>query len=91
MATAERQAKGSGSRPVLVSNTAANMISSLHPFNKIKANATLATVRSSVLDPAKVERITGVENTFVARAGELRVVFKNEGDSVLITSVLKKD
>jgi hypothetical protein len=64
------------------------MISSLHPFSKSEANAALATIKSSVLDPAKVKKIVGVENAFVARAGDLRVVFKKEGDSVLITSVI---
>lgn len=88
MTTAERQGNGSSSRRVLVSNTAVNMISSLHPFSKSEANAALATIKSSVLDPAKVKKIVGVENAFVARAGDLRVVFKKEGDSVLITSVI---
>lgn len=88
MATVQLQGNGSGSRRVLVSNTAVNMISSLHPFNKSKANAALATIKSSVLDPAQVKKIVGVENAFVARAGDLRVVFKEEGDSVVITSVI---
>jgi hypothetical protein len=73
---------------VLVSNTAANMISSLHPFNKSKANAALATIKSSVLDPAKVKEIAGVDNAFVARAGDLRVLFETDGDAVVITSVV---
>lgn len=68
MATAQRQANGSSSRRVLVSNTAANMVSSLHPFDKAEADAVLATNTSSVLDPAKVEAIAGVDNAFVARA-----------------------
>jgi hypothetical protein len=88
MATARRKENGSSSRRVLVSNTAANMISSLHPFNRTKASAALATIKSSVLDPAKIKKIDGVDNAFVARAGDLRVVFKNEGDSVIITSVV---
>ena len=88
MATAQRQENGSTGRRVLVSNTAANMISSLHPFNKTKADAALATIKSSVLDPAKIKKIVGVDNAFVARVGDLRVVFKNEGDSVVITSVI---
>lgn len=90
MATAQRRAKGSGDRPVLVSNTAANMVSSLHPFDQTGADATMATIRSSVLDSTKVKSIAGLENAFVARAGDLRVVFRTEGDSVLITSVVKK-
>ena len=88
MATAQRQENGSSSRRVLVSNTAANMVSSLHPFDKSKANEVLAKIRSSVLDSSKVKEIVGVDNAFVARADDLRVVFRNEGNSVVITSVV---
>jgi hypothetical protein len=88
MATAQRQQNGSSSRHVVVSNPAANMISSLHPFSKSKANAALATIKSSVLDPVKVKQIIGVDNAFVARAGDLQVFFKKEGDAVVITSVV---
>jgi hypothetical protein len=88
MATAQRQENGSIDRRVIVSHTAANMVSSLHPFNKSKANAALATIKSSVLDPSNVEKIIGVDNAFVARAGNLRVFFEKEGDSVVITSII---
>ena len=88
MATAQRQEDGLSSRRVLFSNTAANMISSLHPTNKSKASAALATIKSSVVDPANVKKIVGVDNAFVARAGDLRVFFKEEGDSVVILSVV---
>jgi len=87
MATAQRQENDLIDQRVLVSNTAANMISSLHPFNKSKANAALATIKSSVLQPTKVKKIVGVDNAFVARAGKLRVFFKQEGDSLVITSI----
>ena len=90
MASTERQENGAIGRHVLVSNTAANMMSSLHPFNKSKANAALTTIKSSVLDPAKVMKIAGVDNAFVARAGNLRVFFKKEGDSVVITSIIAR-
>ncbi|NDW07297.1 hypothetical protein [Jiella pacifica] len=90
MTTVQRQENGSSNRRVLISNTAANMISSLYPFDKSKANAVRAKVQSSVLNPAKVKKIVGVDNAFVARAGNLRVVFKNEGESVVITSVVAK-
>jgi len=88
MATAHQHETGSNRRRVLVSNTAANMITSLHPFDEAKANATLATIRSSVLDAEKVRKIVGIDNAFVARAGNLRVVFEDEGDSLVITSVV---
>jgi mRNA-degrading endonuclease RelE of RelBE toxin-antitoxin system len=88
MATAQRHEGGSRSQRVSVSHTAANMISSLYPLNKSDASAALATIESSVLDPANVRKIVGVDNTFVARAGDLRVIFKKEGNSVVITSVV---
>ena len=90
MATAQRQENGASSQRVLVSNTAVNMIWSLHPFNKGKATAALEKIKSSVLDSTKVEPIIGADNAFVARAGNLRIVFKKEGDSVVITSVVKR-
>ena len=90
MATAQQYESDSSSPRVFVSNTAANMISSLHPFNKRKANAALETIKSSVLDSAKVKKIIGVDNAFVARAGALRVVFKREGNSVVISSVVRR-
>jgi hypothetical protein len=90
MAGAQGQENGSIGRRVLVSNTAANMISSLHPFDKNKAKTALANVKSSVLDPAKVKKIAGVDNAFVARAGNLQVVFKKEGNSVVITSIIAR-
>ncbi|MDP4026193.1 hypothetical protein Q8W71_26560 [Methylobacterium sp. NEAU 140] len=88
MATAQRRTTGSSTRRVLVSNAVANMVSSLHPSSKTEAAAALAAIKASVLDPARAERIVGVDNAFVARAGDLRVVFKSEGDSVVITSIV---
>jgi mRNA-degrading endonuclease RelE of RelBE toxin-antitoxin system len=90
VATAQRREKGLSSRRVLLSNTAANMISSLHPANKSKVSDALATIKSSVIDPANVKKIVGVDNAFVARAGDLRVFFKEEGESVVILSVVTK-
>jgi len=91
MATAQRQQTGSNGRRVRVSNTAANMIASLHPFDKAQAEAALATIKASVLDEAKVRKIVGVDNAFVAPAGDLRVVFENEGDAIVITSIVARD
>jgi hypothetical protein len=90
MARAQRKEDGSASRSVLVSNTAVNMISSLHPSNQARAKATLKTIMSSVLNPEKVTKIVGVDNAFVASAGDLRVVFKKDGDFFVITSVVAK-
>jgi mRNA-degrading endonuclease RelE of RelBE toxin-antitoxin system len=76
---------------VLVSNSAANMISSLHPFDESEAKAVLETVKSSVLDASTVKKIAGVDDTFVARVGQLRVIFKQQGDAVVITSVVAQN
>ncbi|TGD96308.1 hypothetical protein [Methylobacterium nonmethylotrophicum] len=73
---------------VLVSNSAADMISLLHPSDETAASATAAAIKASVLDPAKVNKLVGVDNAFVARAGELQVFFKIEGDTIVITSIL---
>jgi mRNA-degrading endonuclease RelE of RelBE toxin-antitoxin system len=88
MATAQRHGDGSGRRRVFVSTTAANMIASLHPFDRRKATAALTKIKSSVMKADNVEKIVGVDNAYVVRAGDLRVVFKEEGDSVVITSVV---
>lgn len=90
MVTAQRHENGSSNQRVLVSNAAANMVSSLYPSSKAKANATLAKIKLSVLDSSKIQKIAGVENAFVAHADNLFVVFKNEGDSVVITSILPR-
>ena len=58
--------------------------------NETKANATLAAIKGAVADPAKIKKIAGLDNAFVARSGELDVTFRVEGDSVYITSVIKK-
>lgn len=55
MATAQRLENGSSRRRVPVSNTAANMISSLYPFSKSKASAALASIKSSVINQTKVK------------------------------------
>lgn len=91
MSTAPQQQTGAGSPRVFVSNTATNMVSSLHPFDKKEADAALEKIRSSVLDPLAVKKVAGVENAFVARVDDLRVLFKHEGDSVVITSIVARD
>lgn len=72
---------------VYVSNTALNMISSLH-LSRPMAKATLENITSSVLDTTKAAPLPGVENGFVARAGKFRVLFRRKGDTVHITSVI---
>jgi len=57
---------------------------------KSDAGYLLPKIESSVLDPANVNQIVGVDNAFVAHAGNLRVVFEKEGESVVITSVITR-
>ena len=90
MATSRYLKDDPGSDHVLVTNAAANMVTSLHPYDRSKAKAALTMIKSSVLDPARVKRIIGVDNAFVARAGRLQVVFRKEGGSFVITSVIAK-
>ncbi len=90
MVTAQRQENRPDTPRVVVSNTAANMISSLHPDNTSKANAAREKVKLSVLDQTKAKKIIGVDNAFVVRADDLRVIFKKEGDSVVITSIISQ-
>ena len=91
MVTLQAKDDGLNDRQVLISSTAANMISSLHPFNKTKTLAVEKRIKSSVLDPKNVNEIVGVENAFVARAGKLRVVFTKKDEAIVITSVVAKD
>ena len=91
MVTLQAKDDGLNDRQVLISSTAANMISSLHPFNKTKSLAVEKRIKSSVLDPKNVNEIVGVENAFVARAGKLRVVFTKKDEAIVITSVVAKD
>ena len=90
MVAVQRRGKSLDDTQVSISNTAVNMISSLHPTDKSKVARTVKTVTSSVRDEKKVARIIGVENAYVARAGNLRVVFKKSGDKVVIESVVKQ-
>lgn len=88
MIVAHRQENGSDVPRVLVSNAAANMISSLYPFDEAGARVELEKITSSVRDPARVRKIAGLDNAFVARSGRLRVIFKREGEAFIITSVV---
>lgn len=90
MTAAQRQGKGSDDTRVSISNTAVNMISSLYPTDKSKVARTVERVTSSVRNEKKVARIVGVENAYVAQAGDLRVVFKKDGDRVVIESIVKQ-
>lgn len=74
-------------RRVLVSNTAATMLSTLFPRNPARVKAAIAQIQADMEDPSKVRRIVGHDGVFVSRGHGLRVVFKQDGDAAVITSV----
>ena len=87
MANAQTKTKAQPSRRVSISNTASNMLSSLHPTSKTKANAAFAAIKSDMADPTKVKKLAGFDDTYVARGHGIRVVFKKDGDKSVITSI----
>ena len=91
MPTVQRHGDSSGSPQVLISNTAINMILSLHHADKERVNKTIQQLTFTVRDQSKAEPLKGLENVYVARSGDLRVIFKREGASVVIKSVVKRD
>ncbi len=87
MPDAQARTKGQGGSVVLISNTAANMLSSLHPHSRNKAQAAIENIKSDIDDPTKVKKLIGYDNVFVAYGHGMRVVFTREGDSSVVTSV----
>lgn len=86
MATREIKTAGQGKR-VSMSNTASNMLASIFPRNKSKANAAFETIKSDISDPGKVAKVVGFEDLYVARGHDMRIVFKQDEESATITSV----
>lgn len=63
------------------------MISSLVGASATKAKAAIKTIEADIKDPTKVRKLDGYDNVFVARGHGMRVVFKTEGESSVITAV----
>jgi mRNA-degrading endonuclease RelE of RelBE toxin-antitoxin system len=90
MPTAQRDGDSVGSPEVLISNTAINMISSLHHADNERVEKTIQQLTFMVKDQSKAEPLKGLENAYVVRSGDLRVIFKREGARLVIESVVKR-
>ncbi|MET7242509.1 hypothetical protein ABZT49_04015 [Methylobacterium sp. EM32] len=87
MADARITSEHQPERRVSISNTASNMLASLFPTNKAKVDAAFETIKSDMADPAKVQKLVGFDDVYVARGHGIRVVFKQDGEDALITAV----
>jgi mRNA-degrading endonuclease RelE of RelBE toxin-antitoxin system len=87
MPNAEIGSKGGAQQRVSVSNTAANMLSSLSSGNSSKVAATIENITADIGDPNKVKKLQGFDNIFVARGHGVKVVYKDDDDVLTIISV----
>jgi hypothetical protein len=75
---------------VEISNTAINMISSMHDGDQVRVRETLAAVEADVRDPSRVRRLPDYPDVFVARGRGLRVIFRTSGGKAFVTTVAKE-
>lgn len=87
MADARTKVPTQTGRRVSLSNTASNMLSSIFPTSQAKLKAALETIKADISDPAKVKKVAGFDDLYVARSDGMRVVFKRTDDASVITSV----
>lgn len=87
MADAEIVTKSRSERRVSISNTASNMLATLFPMSRTKVAAAFETIKADMSDPAKVRKLDGFDDVYVARGHGIRVVFKQDGDETVITAV----
>lgn len=76
-----------GMSKVEFSNTAINMISSLHGSDQPALERTITTIKKDLNDSTRVKKLKGYPNVYVARGDGLRIVFRKAGDSAIVTSV----
>jgi mRNA-degrading endonuclease RelE of RelBE toxin-antitoxin system len=81
---ADPREKPAGEKTVRFSNTATTMLSALSTGKK---KDVLATIATDIADPAKVRKIQGYEDVYVARGNGLRVIFKRKNGTSEVTSV----
>ena len=87
MPNAEIDSKGRARQRVSVSNTAANMLSSLSNGNSRKVKETIENITADIGDPNNVRKLQDYDNVFVARSHGMKVIYKRDGDVVTIISV----
>ncbi|MBV8687770.1 MAG: hypothetical protein JOZ90_03865 [Alphaproteobacteria bacterium] len=74
---------------VEISNTAINMISTMHHGDRARVEDTIARVIADV-NGSNVQRLRNYPDVFVARGGGLRVIFKKGGGKSYVTTVAKE-
>lgn len=75
---------------VEISNTAINMISTMHAGDRRKVDETIALVIADVNDTSKVKQLRDYSDVFVARGRGLRVIFKKGAGKSYVTTVAKE-
>ncbi|MGU3536276.1 hypothetical protein [Methylobacterium sp. A54F] len=72
---------------VAISNTAANMLTSLYGRSRSRVNAAVAAIEADIEDPAKVKKVAGYDDVFVARGHGMRILFTRKDGQSVVTSV----
>ena len=72
---------------VEVSNTAFNIISSMHRNDQARIQRTVDTVKSDVRDLSRATPLNGYSDVFVTRGHGLRMIFRKLGDKAIVTTV----
>jgi len=75
---------------VEISNTAINMISSMHAGDRRQVEETIARVIADVNDSSKVKQLGDYSDVYVARGRGLRVIFKRGAGKSYVTTVAKE-
>jgi hypothetical protein len=73
------------------SNTASNMISTMHGGNRDGVEGTIARVIADVKDTSKAKPLKNYPNVFVVHGRGLRVIFKKDGGKFYVTTVAKEN
>lgn len=72
---------------VEISNTAFNIISSMHHNDQARIQSTLEAVKADVRDFSRAKPLQGYSDVFVARGHGLRMIFRKLGDKAIVTTV----
>lgn len=75
---------------VEISNTAINMISTMHGGDRARVAETIARVIADVNDTNSAQRLKDYPDVFVARGRGLRVIFKKGAGKSYVTTVAKE-
>lgn len=87
MATIRTKTNPSTRPAMAISNTAANMLTSLYGRSRSKVNEAIAAIEADIGNPEKVKKVAGYDNVFVARSRGMRILFTREDGRSVVTSV----